>query len=105
MEIISRGHDIGWVCEILESMFVFVELSVSFLRGHGKWETDNASWWQSELAGSPFFWAKLLWGLQSLLSASTNSPKREVPSLAISEERAYDCSDPWSLPFTGARFH
>ena len=24
MEIISRGHDIGLVCEILESMFVFV---------------------------------------------------------------------------------
>ena len=24
MEIISRGHDIGWVCEILELVFVFM---------------------------------------------------------------------------------
>lgn len=43
MEIIFRGPDIGWVCEILESMFVFGEQCVSFLRGHGKQEADKSS--------------------------------------------------------------
>lgn len=41
----------AWDCEILESVFVFMEQSVSFLRGHGKLEADSASWQDAPSSG------------------------------------------------------
>jgi hypothetical protein len=38
MEIISGGHDIGWDCEILESIFVFMRQCFFFERA---WEVRS----------------------------------------------------------------
>lgn len=55
-----------------------------------------ASW----VGGEPLLLGKLLWGLQNPLLALTNSHRSWVLS-PIFGERAYDCSDPWSLLVTG----
>lgn len=97
MEIISRGHDIGWACEILESVFVFMQQCFFF---ETTWEVGSRQCflvaspsWRGAPSGQNFRATEHFLSLDQLT--------HEMTPISHCPWRACDCSDPWFLPVIG----